>query len=318
MARVAGVSTAVVSYVLNDGPRPVSAAAKARVLAAVEELNYRPDGVARTLAAGRSRTVGLVVPDVSMPYFATGAQEITQEAARRGYQVLVATTGWDLEAERRQLLALAERRVEALILMSVDPTQGDEFLGKLGAPVVVVDRPGVALDGAEAVTAHLLEHGHRRVGYIGGRADLVVSQRREQGWRAGLRAGGIRSATSWITRGPYTEQGGYDAVDVLLKAPARCTALFAENDVQALGALRRLRELGRQVPGDIAVATLDSSSLARFSSPSLTALEQPHRKMGTRTLDVGLGGEPLVHRIDVQGFELVRRESCGCRSTDEA
>lgn len=313
VAERAGLSTAVVSYVLNDGPRAVSAAARAKVLAAVDELGYRPDGVARMLAGGRSRSVGLVVPDVSMPYFGAAAQEISREATRRGYQLMVATTDWDLDTEARQVEAIAERRVEAVLLMSVDPSEAEERWAALGTPVVVVDRPGLAVDGSAAVTRHLLEHGHRRVGFIGGPAELTISARREQGWRRALREAGLRPAGSRIVRGPVTERGGHAAVDALLAAPARCTALFAETDVQAVGALRRLRERGLQVPEDVAVATLDSTELAEFSVPPVTAVVQPHRNLGPSSLDVALApGSAGVLRLDVTGFTLAARASCGC------
>lgn len=311
VARVAGVSTAVVSYVLNDGPRPVSDGARERVLAAVAQLGYRRDGVARSLASGRSHSLGLIVPDVNLGYFGAAVQEISQEANRRGRQLLVSTTDWDMGVERRQLQALAESRVEAVVLMSVDPSQADEVWATVGAPVIVVDRPAMAVEGARTVTRHLLDHGHRKIGLLGGPAGLVISERREGGWRQALVEAGFRSARSRVVRGATTFRAGYQGVDRLLAAG--CTALLAEQDVLAIGALRRLHDLGLSSPADMAVATMDSTGLAEFSVPSVTALAQPQRRFGPLVLDTALApGAVGVHHLDIAGFELAARESCGC------
>lgn len=312
VARHAGVSTAVVSYVLNDGPRPVSEASRQKVLAAIEHLGYRRDGAARTLAAGRSNSLGLVVPDISLPYFGGVTQDIAREAARRGHQVVVATTNWDLPTEHRSLRQLSEHRVDAVILMSVDPLQDEKDLTRWGLPLALVDRPVVTIEGAEAITRHLIEHGHRRIGLIGGPAGPRASERREQGWTRALTQAGIRPARSRVAHTPATERGGYEAVDRLLAAPASCTAIFTDSDVQAVGALRRLHELGVRVPDDVALATADSTPLAEFSVPTLTALTQPHDHLGRMAVEAVLadGASGVLH-VETAEFAVAARESCG-------
>lgn len=313
VAKRAGVSSAVVSYVINDGPRPVSEDARSRVLAAISELGYQRNGAARDLALGRTSSIGLVVPDIGLPYFGRVTQEIASLASDRGLQLLVATTGWDLTREQAQLRALAERRVEGIILMSVDPMQDLGPWTSLGMPIAVVDRPEFATFGAAMATRHLIEHGRTRIGMISGPLDFLASRRRRDGWRRALDEAELSMPDDALVTTAITAQAGHDAIGELLERHPDLDAVFVEGDIPALGVLRRLHELGRTVPGDIAVATADTTEFAQHSIPRLTGLQQPvvdiaRAAVGAVTAVDAAG----VQRLDVLGFDLVPRESCGC------
>lgn len=307
------MSTAVVSYVLNDGPRPVSSNARDRVLAAIEELGYRRDAVARSLRLGRSHSLGLVVPDIALPYFGQMTQEVSAQVTARNLQLLVAHSNYSVELERSQLATLADRRVDGLMLMSVDPSQDFGWLRRLGIPAVVVDRPQFAIQSSGLATEHLLGHGHRRINLITGEAQMVASSRRRQGWTDALQRAGVIADDSDAVATRPSPQEGARAIDELLDRGSLHPAIVIDSDVLAMGALRRLHELGRRVPEDVAVVSLDATPLAPLLVPSLTSVKQPNVDIARAAVDVVLQeGDEVVRWVDVADFELVLRESCGC------
>lgn len=313
VAALAGVSTAVVSYVVNNGPRPVSAGARARVLAAIEELGYQPDGVARFLRTGKTQSLGLVLPDVGLPYFSEVTRLLTSASARRGYQVLISNSEFDVELERRQLVSLAERRVDGVILMSVDPEQDFGPLSVLGIPLAVVDRPEFAVRAAIAATEHLIGHGHSAIAIITGDPDLVASRRRRDGWAAALESAGIRVPEEYASWSAVSRAGGYEAAKRLLAQPVPPTAIYIESDAQAVGLLRACRDLGVEVPGDLAVVTSEGTELARYAIPTLTSTEQPIVTIASEALEAVLSAKPgEVVWLGNPDYTLVLRESCGC------
>jgi LacI family transcriptional regulator len=307
------VSSAVVSYVLNNGPRPVSTDARDRVLAAISELGYQRNGSARALALGRSTSIGLVVPDVGLPYFGRVTQAIAALASAAGQQLLIGTSGWDLAREQAQLRALAESRVEGIILMSVDPLQDLAPYTALGIPVAVVDRPEFAVDGAAAATAHLIGHGRQRVGMVSGWLEFLMSSRRRDGWRRALVEAGLPADGTSVEPADVSMEGGWRATGALLDRMPEIDALFIENDLQALGALRALHERGLRVPDDVAITTGDTSDFGAYAIPRLTALQGPVVDVAEAAIDaITQPGAVGVQRLDVLGFELALRESCGC------
>lgn len=311
VARAAGVSPAVVSYVLNDGPRPVSANARAKVLAAIGELGYKPDGVARYLRTGKTKSVGFVIPDIGLPYFAEFTKAISAAAYRINYQLLIVNTDWQVEQERRQIAALVERRVDAMVLMSADPLQDFAALSELGIPVVVIDRPEVAVQSSAAATEHLISHGHRRVAILTNDEKLVVSRRGIQGWHEAMARHGLEAGDLSFTAAP-SRAGGYDAGMRLLQDFDPPTAMLIASDAQAIGIIRASADLGMSVPDDLAIITSEGTELAEFSVPRLTAIQQPIARLAAGALDLALkAGEPGLRRLTDTEFSLVIRDSCG-------
>ncbi|PRY14673.1 LacI family DNA-binding transcriptional regulator [Kineococcus rhizosphaerae] len=318
VARYAGVSSAVVSYVVNDGPRPVAAATAARVREAIEVLGYRPNPSAQALRRGSSRLLGHVVPDLGNPLWAQFALAVEEVAAGRGYDVLLASTEGGAEAEHRRIETLVARGVDALIVTSVMARPDLVTRAGLGVPLVLLNTffevPGFpslgfdALGGARTGTAHLLGHGRGPVGLvIGGE----TGELREQGWRAAAREAGTPEGP--IARGEFSRHGGYGAGLRLFGSPDRPRSVFVSSDLQAVGVLRALFELGLRVPEDVAVVSFDGTVETEFTNPQLTTVRQPVEAMARAAVARALDGDTSTDR-QVLPAELVVRGSCGCGS----
>lgn len=328
VARLAGTSTAVVSYVLNNGPRPVAEATRQRVLAAVEQLGYRPNGVARSLRAQRTRVLGLIVPDISNPYFAQLARDIEDVAFARGYTVVLGNSVGDVARELVYVRTFVESRVDGLLYISAGRSSHcvDELI-RSKVPTVVLDRrvrgfnaSSVTADnrqGARLATQHLIDHGHRRIAFLGGPSKFSAAAERRRGWSSQLRQAGLASDRSLIVRAAFDRATGYQAaLDVLNRDKrTRPTALFAAADEQGIGALRAAFELGLRVPDDLAVVSFDGVVDASYTVPSLTGVRQPVRAMATRALEILLdlvAGDDAGPVHEVLPVELILRGSCGC------
>lgn len=318
VARLAGVSPPVVSYVLNDGPRPVSPATRRKVEAAVAALDYRPDGRARSLKLGRTHALGLILPDASNPFFAELAHAVERAAARDGYALLICNTSDSPADEERYLDDLAQRRVDGLILVSASTARDLTPWARGSTPIVALDRqPGesnvstvrFAHDrGAATATRHLLQHGRRDVALIAGPAHLVVSEARARGWRRAL--GSSRGAGSVCVHAPFTYLGGYEAARELLSGPRPPDAIVAAADVQAVGVISAAAHLGVSIPDQLAVASIDGTRAAAFSNPALTTVSQPVDRMAAVAVAQVVARAGIIHRCFVG--TLVSRRSCGC------
>nr|WP_026556029.1 LacI family DNA-binding transcriptional regulator [Arthrobacter sp. 35W] len=319
VARHAGVSSAVVSYVVNNGPRPVAPATRERVLAAIAALGYRPNAAARALRLGSAEMIGLVIPDNRNPFINELAHAVEVAAAARGHVMVLANSDGSAAIEEAQLRNLAARQVDGLLLISVGATVDPAALASLEVPVVLLDRGSgtegfgsVGTDlyaGAVAGVEHLLGHGHQNIGLAIGVASDGRLDGRERGFRDALAAASLPPGP--VVRAAFTRDGGYRAGRQLL-AGGRPTAVFASSDMQAVGMLHAFHEAGVRVPDDIAVVSFDGSPEAEFCWPPLTTLAQPVAAMAEAAVDALLGGpsaEPRHHAFDAQ---LVIRRSCGC------
>jgi LacI family transcriptional regulator len=319
VAREAGVSPAVVSYVLNDGPRPVSADARARVLDAVARLGYRPDGLARSLRVGRTHTLGLVVPDATNPFFAELARAIEDAAFRRRHAVLVCNSADDLARERTYIESLAERRVDGLILVSATEDQDVSGLTGLSIPIVALDRSPDEIpistirtrneNAAYLGTRHLIEHGHRAIGLIAG-PGRGVSDDRAAGWRRALAEHGLNEGP--LVRGDFSFDGGDSAARRMLELGVPVSAVLAASDVQAVGAASAFRARGLVVPDTIALVSIDGTAASAYTNPPLTTVAQAIGPMAEAAVGhlIDRPAEVIHWTFD---NELVVRESCGCR-----
>ncbi|MEV4172917.1 LacI family DNA-binding transcriptional regulator [Nonomuraea sp. NPDC049709] len=326
VARLAGTSPAVVSYVINNGPKPVSEAARRRVLAAVEELGYRPNAVARSLRARRTWTIGVIASDSAggtSPFFGQFTRACEEVAWQRGYSVLLGNSAEDPARAEGYVRRFMEHQVDGLVLMRVPVStdRAEEMCGRI--PVVTIDHTApphfsrLAVDDEEGgyqATRHLLEHGHRRIGFVGGPLDITPVELRAAGWRRALREAGAPAGP--VAEGELSLEGGYDAAFRLLSATAdRPTAVFASIDDQAIGAMRAAADLGLRVPEDVAVVGFDGAREAAYTVPGLTTISQPIDEMArhaTETLVAAIekeGGEPLTK---IFSATLVTRGSCGC------
>ncbi|TWD79985.1 LacI family transcriptional regulator [Kribbella amoyensis] len=313
VAEYAGVSSAVVSYVVNDGPRRVAPETRERVLEAIRVLGYRPNATARALRMGTTQTFGLIVPDSGNPLYAELARAIEKEASARGYVVLQTNAGGDPTVERTKIAELVARRVSAIILAT--PTEEPE-LSETDVPVIALNRPVTGAtslipeyrEGARIGVEHLIGHGHERVGLVMGLDLTGWRPERELGWRDALEQAGLPEGP--IARGTFTRQGGYEAGRRLLKAD-RPPAVFVSSDLQAVGVLRALHEARLDVPGDVAVLSFDGTAESEFSWPPLSVIRQPIERIAKDTVARLVDGQTGIEQVTYP-TELILRRSCGC------
>jgi LacI family transcriptional regulator len=322
VAEQAGVSVTTVSHVVNN-TRPVNQDKRERVLAAMHQLGYQPNKLARSLRRGKTHTVGVIVPDSANPFFAEVARGIEDTSFEHGYSVILCNTDCDLDKERLYTNLLSEKQVDGILFVAAGVSQ--ENLNDLlprRIPLVLIDRhvPEVAVDtvlvdnarGGWLATRHLLELGHRRIGCIMGPEDITSSNQRLDGYRQALHEHGQSPDGDLIVAGDFQFESGYRGGQALLTLPEPPSAIFASNDLMALGAARAARELGFEIPATLSLVGFDDVQLATYANPPLTSVRQPKYEMGvlaTRLLfeRVVDQGQPLQsHLLDT---ELVVRQS---------
>jgi LacI family transcriptional regulator len=323
VARYAGVSSAVVSYVVNGGPRAVSAKTAEKVLDAVRVLGYRPNASARALRTGSTRLLGLVIPEFGNPLFAEMAVAIESAAAQRGYAVLLTSSESDPATERRHIANLTDRQIDGLLLMTAMSRPDLANLPLQGVPTVLLDTfeevPGfasVGLDafaGARDAVTHLIGHGHPSVALVIGGGAAPGSELRERGWLQATRDAGLPDGA--IAREPWSRAGGYRAGRRLFGGANPPSAVFVSSDVQAIGLLLAVNEIGLRVPEDVAIVSFDGTEASAFTFPKLTVVRQPVQQMALDAVDRVLAATGQVGRgYIVHQPELIVRASCGCHA----
>jgi len=321
VARAAGVSTATVSRALN-GSAKVADRTKHRITEAIAALGYQPNHVARSLVLKATHTIAVMLPDITNPFFPALVKGVQLAADEEGYAVLLAHTGGDPAKEESYFQVLRGQQVDGVLLVGlVSAPESLKGLVGRGLPVVMLDRP-VDLPGSATVrvdhraggriaTEHLLELGHHRIAHIAGPKGLGVSQQRLDGYRRALSSRGVAFEESLVAEGDFSEDGGYRGIQELLRARTRFTALFAANDLSAIGAMTALREHGLQVPGDVSVVGFDDIHLASYTSPKLTTVRQPIYDMGRAAAKLLIDARRKKVSLKDKIFdgELVVRES---------
>jgi LacI family transcriptional regulator len=313
VARLAGVSSAVVSYVVNDGPRPVAPGTRARVLEAIQKLGYCPNSAARALITGQSRLLGLIVPDIENPYFAGLAKAVEKEGASRGFRLVL--TQCTSENLPDMVDSLAGHQVDGIITATLPPRSLLSRASWARIPMVNLSLamplgqvPALCPDfygGSQSAVRHLVEvHQHKRVGLVTGSEQL---DERERGWRDILEGSGLEPGP--ICRVPWSLEGGCAAARDLAAVGSSVEAVFVASDQQAVGLLAGLHRLGIRVPSDLAVVSFDGSLSSEFTIPSLTTMSLPFADMATDAIDELLGA-PATNRT--YPTTLILRESCGC------
>lgn len=320
VARLAGVSTTVVSYVINNGPRPVKRETKARVLAAMEELQYRPNASARALKLARTNVLGLLITDITNPYFSEFAAYFQQRAHDRGLGLMIANTGRGEAKELSELNNMLARDVDGIAIYGVVRPETMDTIVRAGVRVVYMDWhlqrpdvPSVGIDdyGAtrQAVEHLMTVHGHHEVGLIAGIGDLTL---RQKAWHDSLASRCSPERLEQLTvSAEFTREGGYNAALELLSRPDAPRAIFVSSDVQAFGALRAIQHSGRRIPDDVAVVSLDGTNASAFTHPSLTAIQLPLDEIAKYCIEKLSGDDSRGTHITVP-HTLVTRESCGC------
>lgn len=322
VASRAGVSVATVSRVLNDHPA-VRPDTRTRVLAAVADLGYRPNAVARSLRTERTRTLGLVISDVLNPFFTELARSVEDEARALGYSVIIGNADEQPELQDHHVRTLLDRRIDGLL---VSPTDGGSPLmldaARAGTPMVFVDRwiqgvdvPVVRADGRDAIrdlVAHLYALGHRRLAIIAGPAATTTGSERVDAFRDALREHDLPLPHDYIGKGDFQAASGRRATAAFLSLPNPPDAVFAADNLMALGAMDEIRSRGLRVPDDIALAAFDDIPWFVHTDPPITAVAQPTGELGraaVRALIDRVEGRP-ASSVTVSARLVVRR-SCG-------
>ena len=293
VAQLARVSPAVVSYVLNDGPRPVSAGTRARVEEAIAALDYRPNAVASALRGGLTRSMGLLIPDPVNPFFAELAGEVEKALFDHGNTLSIGITNDDAARELAYVRSFVSRRFDGLVLVSSRAIAGVEERELASTPVLLLDRaaehPGIAsvhidnIDGASRATEHLQRHGHTLIALVAGPPTTRVTAERIAGWRSQQSRAGLDHGDDLVAFADFSETGGVAAASSLLAEhgrPAarrgrRPTALVVSSDVQAMGVLHACHTAGLRVPEDVALVSFDGTTASRYAQPSMTTVRQP-------------------------------------------
>jgi DNA-binding LacI/PurR family transcriptional regulator len=331
VARLAGVSTGLVSMALADHPR-VAAATKVVVRRAAEQLDYVPNSVGRALRSRRLGAIAIVIPHSSQhvfshPYFVEILRGITGVANDHDLTVVLSTARDERDEEAAYLKILRSRRADGVIVASAAMTDPNVArLASSGYPVVFLGREphdprvvAVGIDdrvGADQAAEHLLaHHGCRRVAHLAGPLDHRSAADKLEGYRRALHRHGVPFDAHLVVEGDYSEESGARICEELLGRGARIDGIFAANDEMALGALQVLRDRGRHVPGDVALVGYDDIRLARVVQPALTTVHQPMAEIGrvaAERLVLMLDGQPVEPPWVELPVELVVRQSCGC------
>lgn len=330
MKRIAGelgVSITTVSKVLNNHD-DISPATRARVLAKVEELGYRPNAVARSLTLRRTHTLGIVIPDLMHSFFVEIVAGIEPIASERGYGLLLCSSGENPMKERSELELLYGRQVDGIVLASAPGASNGELLRDFharGIGLVMIDRDDYSsvpchrvLTDDERVgvlaTEHLLACGRRAIAHIAG-PRMAHARRREKGWKDALRAAGIKPPPEWLASAGFMENDGRRAMQRLLAVRPRIDAVYAANDPAAIGAMKAIWDAGLKVPDDIALVGVGDIALGDMLKVPLTTVSWSRAELGRQAAELLLtpgqenGGAP-TRRVIIPPH-LVVRESCG-------
>src|SRR5215471_19325704 len=325
VARRAGVSTATVSRVLNRN-YPVSEGVRQRVMVAVRELGYVANAHARALLTSTSGTVGVILHDVSDPYFAEIVRGIQEVAAHEDRLVVICNSLREPAREITYIEMLRAHRVDAII-MAGGHMVDDEYVMALreqalqlrsqGSRLVLCGRHPVRADavvpdnaaGAARLVRHLLAGGHRRIAHLSGPPGLSTSQDRLDGYLGALASFGIEPDPALMVPGDFSREGGHRATGCLLESGARPTAIFAANDLAAVGALTCLHERGLRVPEDVSVVAFDDVPVARDVTPALTTIRVPMVEMGRQSMRLALRDPQAPYEVVRLETELIERAS---------
>ena len=337
VARLAGVSQAMVSYVVNGNTTvKIPDDTRQRILEAMNELGYVPNALARGLRSGRTKTIGLVVPDNSNPFFAEIARFIENIGFENGFSVILCNSDYDLAKENAHIDVLLAKQIDGVIFCSSGGTsEAQQKLRDGKTPWVTMDHDisglqtdSVLIDyqlGGYLATHHLLDLGHQRIGCITGPTQFSSSSERLEGYLKALKEANLPIDPALIVPGDFRIRGGETAMLELLNLERPPSAVFAFNDLMAIGAMQGARIRGLQVPDDVSIVGFDDIPLAEALYPTLTTIAQPISAIARVVMEILLGqvkggsGEPVAktfNRVVLQPILMVRASTRAIDATD--
>jgi len=323
VAKLAGVHPSTVSRVINNDSR-ISEKTKNKVIYVINKLGYTPNAIARGLKTKRTNTIGMLIPDITNPFFANLARGVEDAASENGFNVILCNSDEKLEKERTYLEILKEKRVDGLILSSVHIKDKSIFrLEKIKYPYILVSRDIAGLDknciivndiaGGTMATEHLIKLGYRRIAHITGPLKVKSAINRLEGYGIALKKNHIEYKEELVEEGDFRIAGGYKAMKKLLELSELPTAIFAANDLVAIGAMQAIQKKNYHIPKDFCIIGFDDIKLASFVYPALSTIRQPMLEMGVLAVKTLLriikGGEFNQKKVILKP-ELIVRESC--------
>lgn len=302
IAKQANVSIASVSRVINnlDG---VGAETRRRILELIEQMDYTPNHIARSLISGKTATIGLILPNISNPFFPEVARGFEDTARKHGYTVILCNTDEDPEKERQYVNVLLEKSIDGLVFITSTYNSIAELekLIRAKIPFVPVGRhienyngPSISINTytpSREATKYLLQQGYQKIAFISGPLHSETSSIRLKGYMDALKEGGHPINPQWIMEGEFNEHNGYRSANILLKLPERPDAIFCANDVIAYGAMKAILSSGLRIPEDIGIIGFDDIVYSEMMHPSLTTVSQPKYTLGETA------AEMLIHFI---------------------
>jgi len=326
IASRAGVSSATVSHTINK-TRFVSDGIRERVLKAMNELGYSPNHLARSLRQGQTKTIGLILPDCSNPYFAELGRAIEKAAFKSNYNIILCNTENKPEKELFYINILSQKQVDGMIFVSTgDDSENLDQIIKKNIVFVMIDREIftenknrillVSTDhftGGKIATEYIINLGHQRIGCLTGPHMLSSSILREEGYRQALKDAKIPVDERYIINGNFDAESGYTEVKNLMSASQPPTAILACNDLNAMGIIRGAVELGLNIPHDLSIVGFDDIDLAAFTTPPLTTISQPKEDIAESAMEMlisALNKDSISNNKITLNTSLVERDSC--------
>jgi LacI family transcriptional regulator len=314
-----------VSRVINNSGY-ISQETRERVAQAIADLGYVPNALARSLRFKQTKTLALILTDITNPFFTTVARGVEDTASEHGFTVMFCNTDESQDDEAEYLNVLVQKQVDGVLLVPAGCTpESVTFLLDRNVPVVLLDRHIAEVDvdsvrgdsegGAYMLTRHLIELGHQRIAILSGAQSVSTAQDRVDGYQRAVVEAGLDGDASLVHWGQYTPESGEQMARLALAQTPRPTAIFAANNFVAIGALHALRSAGLRVPEDVSLVTFDDLPMASLIDPFLTVVEQPAYAMGERAtrllLDRLAGRSPAAPQTVVLPTELIVRKSSG-------
>lgn len=296
IADIAGVSKTTVSKVLNNKDQKISEATRQKILNIVKEKNYIPNKMAQSLVTKKTKTIGLIIPDIRNPFFTDIARGAEDKAVREGYNIILCNTDENIEKETRAFNTLTEKMVDGIIFAPSSKTEFNSSEYKISSkPIVLVDKElnienlkGVVSldneDGTYLEIKHLVGIGHKNILYLSGPLKSEISKNRLKGYKKALKESNIKFNEDLVIQGEYSFEWGYEVVKNLDKI--NFTAICAANDLIAIGAIKALKERGIKIPQDISVVGFDDIQTANIIEPQLTTIKQNSYNMGYESASI--------------------------------
>lgn len=312
IARLAEVSTATVSMILNKKDQNISPSTRERVLSIAEENNYIPNNAARSLVTRHTRTIGLIMPDIVNPFFPEIARGAEDRASQSRYSIIYCNTDDNLKREDACIDILTEKMVDGIIFTHSADREGSEGFRRCRVPIILIDRDydipnvigKVLVDNTKAShmgVNYLLDMGYTKIAYIAGPMHTRTARDRLEGYKKALTDRQIDYKAEYVKIGEYKSQWGWEAAKAFLSEKISFDAIFCGNDLIAIGAIKALKEEGLKVPEDIGIMGFDDIYMSSIMEPALTTIKQPNYEMGYRAAEL------LINAIESKKPEAIGR-----------